>query len=62
MKMERKFGLQYKAKYISPISEVIVQELENQILQGSMAIEDDVEVSTCGQEVIEIDFTDRSWE
>lgn len=52
-------------KYNPPkITDSIVLELEHEILAASAAIDEETEVSTAGQEVVEIDMSEftSSWE
>ena len=44
-------------KYIKPNTKEYILDLESQILAGSVVIEDETEVQTMGQEVVEIDMS-----
>ena len=57
--------MEHKIKYESPeILEEVVLELESEILQGSVVFDEDTEVVSAGQEIVEINFEDFSstWE
>ena len=54
-----------REKYFSPaVLEKIVIELESEILSPSVVIDEDTEVTTAGQEVVEFDMSSftSSWE
>ena len=49
-------------KYTKPITRYYILDLESQILAGSVVIEDEVEVQTMGQEVVEVTGFTSNWE
>lgn len=50
-------------KYVKPeVLDKTVIELERDILTASVVIDEDTEVVTAGQEVIEVDMRDYKWE
>ena len=49
-------------KYTKPITRYYTLDLESQILAGSVVIEDEVEVQTMGQEVVEVSSFTSNWE